>query len=406
MTGEPRCRIDVAEATALVQAGMPAWPAEPVPLDQAAGEVLREIVVAEREQPPFDRVTMDGIAFRHAGFARGLRTFTVTGCQGAGAAAITLGGDDTCVEIMTGAALPAGADTVVPVERIRREGDQAVLEPGYEPSPGQFIHRRGSDHAGGTTLLSPGTVLGPPEMAVLTIGGRPLVQVTRRPAIAIISTGDELVEVGEPISPFQIRSSNERALAAALARRGFVRCTRARLPDDPVVLEREIGALYASHDVLIVSGGVSMGRFDYVPKILQDLGMGLVFHRILQRPGLPMWFGLSTEGKPVFALPGNPVSSLMCLVRYVVPGLVHGLGAPPAVLPRVRLADEVRFEADLTYFLPVVLEWMPDGTCLAHPRPTNTSGDFVALAGTGGFVELPRGGRVFAAGHAADFHAW
>lgn len=399
-------RIDVAEAARLVLARMPAYPAVRVPIDAARGEVLRETVVAEREQPPFDRVTMDGIAIRHAGFAAGQREFRVLGTQGAGDAALPVPDAHSCIEIMTGAALPPGADTVIPVERVSRVGDRAVLESDYRPASGQFVHRRGSDHGRGTAVLSPGMVLGPPELAILTIGGSPTVAVSRRPAIAVISTGDELVDVGEPITPFQIRSSNDRAIAAALAARGFHRCTRVRLPDDPTILQREIGALYARHDVLILSGGVSMGQFDYVPKILTGLGMGLVFHKILQRPGAPMWFGVGADGKPVFALPGNPVSSLVCLVRYGLPGLLHALGARPVAVPRVRLAEAVRFEPDLTYFLPVVLRYEDDGSLFAIPRPTNTSGDFVALGGTDGCVELPRGGTVFPQGFAAAFYGW
>jgi molybdopterin molybdotransferase len=401
----PRHRLDVAEAATLIGAHLPEFPAVRVGIDHCGGEILRETVRAERAQPPFDRVTMDGIALRHGAVAAGRRSFRVLGTQGAGAAPVPVTADDACVAIMTGAALPEGADTVVPVERIRREGDQARLEDGYTPAPGQFIHRRGSDHAAGQELLTPGTVLGPPEMAVLTIGGQTEYLITRRPAIAVISTGDELVDVGEPLGEAQIRSSNDRTLIAALNRRGFRRGTRARLPDDPDILRRDIGALLDSHDVLILSGGVSMGEFDYVPRILGELGLQLVFHKVLQRPGMPLWFG-TADGKPVFALPGNPVSSLVGLVRYVIPGLLAACGARLAPVPRVRLAADVNFEPDLTWFLPVVLEYTPEGDVRAVPKPTNTSGDFVSLVGTDGCVELPRGGRHFPAGYAAAFYPW
>ena len=167
----------------------------------------------------------------------------------------------------------------------------------------------------------------PPELAILTIGGSDTVEVARRPAITIVSTGDELREVGEPLAPTQIRASNDRAIAAALATRGFLDCDRLHLPDDRAVLERELRQVLASQDVLILTGGVSMGEFDFVPQVLDDLGMELVFHKVLQRPGMPLWFGMSPAGKPVFALPGNPVSSLVCLVRYVAPALLAALGA-------------------------------------------------------------------------------
>ena len=406
MAGNARRRIDVAEAAALIGTRLPGWGTVRIPLDDAQDEVLRQGVTAERDQPPFDRVTMDGIAIRHDAFAAGARTFAVAGTQGAGSAPLGLPDGNSCVAIMTGAALPPGADTVVPVERITRAGTSATIAPDYEPRAGQFVHRQGSDHLRGTTVLPPGTVLGPPELAILTIGGSVTVEVARRPAITIVSTGDELKEVGEPLAPTQIRASNDRAIAAALARRGFLDCDRLHLPDDRAVLERELRQVLASQDVLILTGGVSMGEFDFVPRVLDDLGMELVFHKVLQRPGMPLWFGISPAGKPVFALPGNPVSSLVCLVRYVAPTLLATLGTTRRPQPLVRLGQAVRFEPDLTYFLPVVLDYTKDGQCIAVPKPTNTSGDFIALGGTDGFVELPRGRTEFPAGYVAAFFPW
>jgi molybdopterin molybdotransferase len=399
-------RVDVATAAALIADHMPSYPSVPLPLDDCTGAILRQIVRAERDQPPFDRVTMDGIAIRHAGFAAGCRDFFVRGTQGAGGRELELGADDACIEIMTGAALPADADTIIPVERIRRAGDRALVEAGYEPAAGQFVHRRASDHASGQVLLTPGQRIGPAEMAVLTIGGSPTVQVAQWPAISVISTGSELVDVGAPLQPGQIRSSNDRALAAALKTRGARRVSRSRLPDELDALRREIAQLHAAHNVLVLSGGVSMGKYDYVPRILSELGVKLVFHKILQRPGLPMWFGVSEDGKPVFALPGNPVSSLVCLVRYVIPALEMALGLEAGEPPPVPLASAVEFEPDLTWFLPVVLQHAADGSAQAVPKPTNTSGDFISLAGTTGFVELPRGHDEYPAGFPARLYRW
>ena len=406
MTDTARRRIDVAEAVALIHDRVRSWGTVHISVDDAQGEVLRQTMTAERDQPPFDRVTMDGIALRHSALTATRRTFQVAATQGAGSAPVPLTDERSCIAIMTGAALPPGADTVVPVERSTREGASVSIEANYQPVAGQFIHRRGSDHSQGATLLSPGAVLGAPELAILTVGGSDSVEVARRPSIAVISTGDELVEVGQPLGPTQIRSSNDRAIAAALATRGFLDCDRLHLPDNPTVLERELRQLLAEQDVLILTGGVSMGDFDYVPRVLQNLGMELVFHKVLQRPGMPLWFGISPDGKPVFALPGNPVSSLVCLVRYVAPALVAALGAMTRPQPVVSLARDVRFEPDLAYFLPVSLSYTSDGDCLAVPKSTNTSGDFVALGGTDGFVELPRGRVEFPAGYPARFFAW
>jgi len=399
-------RIDVDAAVELIRDSMPRYASVRLPLAKTQGAVLREPVMAERDQPPFDRVTMDGIAVRSAAVAGGIRRFRVVGIQGAGAAAVAVGADDHCVEIMTGAMLPADADTVIPVERIRPDEEYVVLEEGYAPAARQFVHHRGTDHAAGTVMMDPGIVIGAAEMAALTISGRAELEVSHWPDIAIISTGDELVDVGEPLQAFQIRSSNDRAIAAALERLGCYSGRRARLPDDPDELRAAIGRLHAENDVLILSGGVSMGKYDYVPQIMEELGAELVFHKILQKPGLPMWFGISVTGKPIFALPGNPVSTLVCAARYVIPAIQVAMGRSPWPQPRLRLAESLTFNPDLTCFMPVELTYPADGIPLAVPKPTNTSGDFVSLAGTDGFVELERGRDVFPVGHPCDFFAW
>lgn len=401
-----RRRIDVAEAAALVASRLPDYPTVDIALADAQNCILREALHAERDQPPFDRVTMDGIAIRQAGLAAGRRRFRIGGTQAAGAAALSLGADDACVEIMTGAMLPIDADTIVPVERIDVADGCATLEAGYEPEAGQFIHRRASDHSAGDVILEAGAHIGVPEMAVLTVAGKTTVRVAQWPRVAVVSTGDELVDIGVPMADFQIRSSNDWAIAAALQRRGCDRITRARLPDDFEAMRTAVKLLHDEHDVLVLSGGVSMGKYDYVPQIMTELGVELVFHKVLQRPGLPMWFGVSAAGRPVFALPGNPVSSLVCFVRYAGPALRKSLGAQPFAPPRVKLGERFSFKPDLTCFLPVVLKTNDKGEQIAAPKPTNTSGDFVALAGSDGFVELPRGQDEFAAGFAAAFYRW
>lgn len=399
-------RVDVAKAVSLIEQHMPHYRSERVELENAQGAILRQRVTAERDQPPFDRVTMDGIAIKYSALDSGNRTFLVSGIQAAGAAAMELGDPSNCIEIMTGAVLPIGADTVVPVERIRREADRAIVEAEYVPAIGQFIHRRASDHPAGKPLLEPGIVIGAPEMAVLTIAGDATVEVARWPNIAVISTGDELVDQGEPIEPFQIRSSNDRAIQAALEKRGCRTSHRSRLPDDAERLAAEISRLHEQHDVLILSGGVSMGKYDYVPQILDQLGVELVFHKILQRPGLPMWFGISGTDKPVFALPGNPVSSLVCLVRYVAPAIRRSMGESNEKQTRVQISESIEFAPDLTCFMPVELRFNNQGQMHAVPKPTNTSGDFVSLAGTDGIIELRRGQDEFPPGYAAPFFPW
>lgn len=398
--------LDVAEAEALILEHPPLLQVEQRPLEEAGGAVLQQIVVADRDQPPFDRVTMDGIALRFADWQTGQRRFTVIGTQGAGAAALRLAQPDQCVEIMTGALLPEGADTIVPVERITREADEALVEQDYPARVGQFIHAQGSDRRAGDALLTPGMSISPAAMAVLASVGCAQVTVARPPAIAVISTGDELVDVDQPVAPFQVRASNDRAIATALASRGFDDVTRARLPDNEALLREALEQLHNQHDVLILSGGVSMGKYDYVPTVLATLGVELVLHKIRQRPGLPMWFGVSASGKPVYALPGNPVSTLVCLTRYVLPALRRGLGGLEPSAEHLPLAETVEFTPNLTYLLPVACTSDLEHGGRALPRPTNTSGDFSSLTASDGFVELPRGQDIYPAGFMARFFRW
>jgi molybdopterin molybdotransferase len=363
-------------------------------------------VRAERDQPPFDRVTMDGIAIDFRDYAAGARELDVVGTQAAGQPPLAVRAPGQCVAVMTGAILPAGTDTVVPIERVVRNSNVAAIAADARVAAGQFVHARGTDRQAASVVLRAGMVVGAPEMAVLASAGKGRVRVAALPRAAVVSTGDELVDVDEPIAPYQIRSSNDRALAACFERNGAAKVTRAHLRDDSAALAAAIARLHDTSDVLVLSGGVSMGEFDFVPAVLEKLGARVVFHRIAQRPGKPMWFGVSSAGKPIFALPGNPVSALVCATRYVLPALRAAAGAPPAAAERVRLAAAATPSPELTYFLPVCLRWTDDGVALAEPRPTNTSGDYAALAGTVGFVEHPAAGAPNAAGTAVRLFRW
>jgi molybdopterin molybdotransferase len=397
---------EVVEAQALILAHMPRFTAREEPLAACVDRVLAEDIVAERQQPPFDRVTMDGIAIAFRDWEAGQRRFTVVGTQPAGAPPLAVTGPGECVEVMTGTALPGGTDTVIPVERILRAEDKASVGADAVVNARQFVHRRGSDRDAGSVVLRAGTRLGPPEIAVLAGAGRASARVAELPRVAVISTGDELVDAGKPIASHQIRSTNDRAIEASLTRHRLGTVTRARLRDDANALAVAIDRLDNDLDALVLSGGVSMGQFDFVPSVLEELGAKLVFHKIEQRPGRPMWFGVSARGKPIFALPGNPVSTLVCATRYLLPALRVSTGLTPVPQERVQLTSPVEGSPTLTLFVPVTLSWSDRGTALAEPRPTNTSGDFVTLAGTDGFVELPAKRGAYPAGTAAPLFRW
>ncbi len=392
-----------AQAETLIEQHLACLPIESLPLTQAAGAVLRENIYAERDQPPFDRVAMDGIALMSS--AAGAGRLRVCATQNAGDPPQTLRDPSGCIEIMTGAMLPGGCDAVIPVEQIRRDGDFAELG-GKTVAPWQNVHRRGTDCRQGALLLSAGTRLTPPEVAIAAGAGMARVRVSAQPMIVVISTGNELVEPGELIEPHQVRRSNAYGITAALRQHGFTRVADDHVRDDEAQLTERLGFHLRTHDVLILSGGVSMGKLDLVPKVLATLGVDLVFHHVAQRPGKPMWFGVSQSGPAVFALPGNPVSTLVCLSRYVLPALRAAMGQSAGEAPRISLTAPVEVKVPLSYYLPVKLKSDDWGRTSAEPCPTNGSGDFTALAGTDGFVELPPGPNTFPKGFVARFFRW
>lgn len=394
------------EARQAIMDAMPRFDAEQVPLAEAAGRVLRQAVAAERDQPPFDRVTMDGIAISFDTFRDGNRRYAIQATCHAGDPAVALDDGSRCIEVMTGAPLPGSADCIVPVERIKVADGVAEIEAGYEAERRQFVHARGSDYRRGEEVLSPGVLLSPLDVAILASAGLERVAVARLPSISVISTGNELVPAGRPIAPHQVRLSNGPALVAMLRGRGFTDCSHEHLVDEPALLRDRLGDRLASADVLVLSGGVSMGKADFVPRVLQELGVTVVFHKIRQRPGLPMWFGIGPRAQAVFALPGNPVSTLVCCRQYVLPALLHAAGRRPAATERAVLAEEVSFAPDLTLFLPVRLASEHDGVLRAMPCPTNTSGDFRALHGTDGYVELERTRKHFPRDTPVPLHRW
>ncbi len=395
-----------AEAEALVRERVQPLAAESRPLESLAGAVLAQDVHSERDQPPFDRVTMDGIAFASQEWRNGARRFRVAGTQAAGKAPLGLASQADCLEVMTGAVLPEGCDCVVPVERLLLADGHATVDHDVPVEPFLNVHTRGLDARAGDLLLACGATLGAPELAVLASAGLARAEVRTEPRIVTISTGDELIEPGQPIADWQVRRSNSYALHGALSLRGYRRVAEDHLPDDAGILAQRIASHLATHDVIVLTGGVSMGRFDHVPSVLRELGVAEVFHKVAQRPGKPIWFGIGPAGQTVFGLPGNPVSALVCLLRYVVPALAAMSGASCKMVERVPLGAAFNVKPALAFFLPVQIEDRAPTGRVAMPRPTRGSGDFVSLIGTDGFVELPPGPREFPAGYLAPYHRW
>jgi molybdopterin molybdotransferase len=381
-------------------------PIESLPLTQCVGATLRENIYGERDQPPFDRVAMDGMAVDSDALRRGITRFRVQGVQAAGTPQLKLTSPEAAIEVMTGAILPLGCDCVIPVEQLEAAEGYVQLSAGAPTTPYANVDRRGNHSRQGTLLLEAGTLLRAPEVAVAASAGMARVRVSSQPAIMIVSTGDELVEPGDPIADYQVRRSNAYAVAATLRTRGFGRVGDDHVPDDEDLMRERLALHLTTHEVVVLSGGVSMGKFDLVPKVLLQLGVQQVFHKIEQRPGRPMWFGIGPQGQAVFGLPGNPVSTLVCLIRYVIPAIAEAMGTKRALPERLALAAPVTFQPPLTYFLPVTIEHDEWGRAWADPRRTKGSGDFLSLKGTDGFVELPPGPNTYAKGFVTTVFRW
>lgn len=397
-----------SDAEQIIRESVVGFHREDCPLASAHGRVLRADVKADRDLPPYDRVTMDGYAVRSAALQAGQRKFHVEGVQAAGMRAFKLSdAADACIEIMTGAALPEGADCVVPYEETTRDGVIVTIhDEAGAFAAGNAVHARGSDHRAGDVILRSGTKLTGREIALAAACGHAVLTVTQIPKIAVVATGDELVEVGMPVAAHQIRRSNDYALRAALHAAGYPTVARFHLRDVPHEIEHLLWHIVAEYDVVVLMGGVSKGRFDHLPAELERQEVKKRFHGIAQRPGKPMWFGVSPRHTLVFALPGNPVSCYTCLHRYVLPALAQAMGLPPAPRELVALATPVTFKPKLAYLLPVKLSSGRRAELLGTPVPTNTSGDFASLVGTDGFVELPQDPTDFPAGTVAPLWRW
>ena len=397
-----------AEAEKLIRENLTFFHREDCPIASAHGRVLRIDLRADRDLPPFDRVTMDGYALRAASLATDEKKFRVEAVQAAGMRPFKLGAAaDACIEIATGAVLPEDADCIVPYEDTTRDNHTIIISADTTKlAPGHAVHRRGSDHHAGHVIVRAGTKLTGREIAVAAACGYPTLIVSQIPKIAVVATGDELVEVETRVAAHQIRRSNDYALRAALMTAGYSGVERFHLRDVRHEIEHLLWHIVAEFDVVLVTGGVSKGKFDYLPAELDRQGVKKIFHGVAQRPGKPFWFGVSARGTPVFALPGNPVSAYTCLHRYVLPALAHASGASPRAPRTVALAAPVSFKPQLTYFLPVKLSSGLAAELLATPDPSNTSGDLAGLVGTNGFVELPADQTEFPAGTLAPFWAW
>ena len=376
--------ISVTQAENIIRQHLTTAAVEIVPLSKAQGRYLREDILADRPLPPFDRVMMDGIAIAHASFTSGNTHFPITGTQAAGTPALTLENADSCIEVMTGCVLPHGCDCIIPIEHIDLSENTASLHSDASPQAKQHIHSAGSDTAAGEILLSSGQVLNAAELAVAASCGATHLKVSALPRILIITTGDELVVPEATPLPHQIRRSHATALAALITGMKLGTVDNIHIADDPVALKETITEALPAHDILIFTGGISRGKYDYVAPVLTELLGSPHFHGIAQRPGKPMAFWKNPNSPLVFAHPGNPVSVMACAARYLIPSLVEILSGRSPNPQQLPATGSFHCPSHFTGLVPCRIN---NGRIQLVP-PSN-SGNFLALAATDGIAQLP-----------------
>ena len=370
--------ITPSEAASLILSNVDLLEIETVALEKSLGRVLREDLSADRPFPPFDRVTMDGVAFRFADLDSS--SLALQGVHAAGSPTPPPLKEKHCWQIMTGSVMPPDCDTVIPYEEVSLTEDHATIN--CKAVPGKFIHRQGSDASTGDLMIKSGTRINPGHLGIMASIGAVQVKVTRLPRVKILTTGDELIPVHESPLPHQLRQSNGITLLSAIENWGPVNASWDHLPDELQATTTGIAQALELSDLVILSGGISKGRKDFVRPALESLRGAPLFHGVAQRPGKPLAFW-----KDIVALPGNPNSTLTTFRRYVVPLLRRMTGAPDEAGITLPLAEPICQHPFLTQFFPAQIN--PDGKAVSL-SPQN-SGDFVTpLEGTG-YLEIPPG---------------
>ncbi|GGH00741.1 molybdopterin molybdotransferase MoeA [Mucilaginibacter phyllosphaerae] len=392
----------VEEAEQIILARLQDYGTETLPFEQALGRVLAADIKADRDLPPFNRVTMDGIAITYQAIQQGVTSYHIKATQAAGEEPVNIGATGECIEIMTGAALSATLDTIIRYEDLDINNGVAKLLVA-DVKQGQNIHSKGKDKKQGDTVAAKDQLVTPAIISLAASVGEAALPVKKHPRVMIISSGDELVDVTDEPSGYQIRRSNNYTIKAVLTGHGLP-ADMLHIPDDPAVTKKQIGHCLQNYDVILLSGGISMGKFDYIPQALEDLEVKKLFHKVQQRPGKPFWFGRHQNGVLVFAFPGNPVATFMCLHRYFLPWLNATLGLPPQPPVYAQLAGNFTFTPQLQYFLQVKLTFTDQGVLSARPVEGNGSGDFANLADTDAFMELPLAKNEFKQGEVFKVH--
>jgi molybdopterin molybdotransferase len=377
--------LSVADALEAIRSASPAPRGSSEPLSaELSGRVLAADVRATVSLPPFATSAMDGYAVRATELGGGPVPVAFRIAAGDAPRALEPG---SAAAIATGGPVPEGADAVVPIEDAREEGGALAAAP---PRPGAAIRPAGGDLVAGDVVAARGTLLRAAVLGAIAAAGVDHVEVAARPRIAIVATGSELVRPGAPLSPGQIYESNSVAIAAQAVRAGAGVVSAEVVVDDPEATRRVFARALKDADVVVSSGGVSVGPHDYVKPALERLGVREVFWRVRHKPGKPLWFGAAPDGTLVFGLPGNPVSSVVCFELFVRAALEAMTGAAPAPRPVARLAEPVARLEQRDHAVRCTLEPGPDGMRLrpqtaqdSHLIAHAAAADAIALIGAG-----------------------
>ena len=372
---------------------------EEIPFLNSVGSILKEEIFADRDFPPFNRVSMDGIVIDYTSFKNGQRAFKIEGIQAAGSEQITLLNIKNCIEVMTGAVLPNNANTVIRYEDVTINNGIATITVDTI-NKGQNVHAKGKDGKSGALLIQKNTIISAAEIGVLATVGKSVVKVAKQPKVMIVSTGDELVGVAETPLTHQIRRSNVFTLVSLL-KRLHIPSETAHIIDDKPILKSKIATYLKEYDVLLFSGAVSKGKYDFLPEVFEELGLEKRFHKVAQRPGKPFWFGYSAalgesnkggninrdKKTIVFGFPGNPISTFVNCLAYFYPWYYKSVGLEVKEETAI-LAEGINFKPNLAYFLQVKLA-SENGKLMAYPITGNGSGDLASLVKADAFIQLP-----------------
>jgi len=398
--------IATKEALSIVLANVRPLKTVRNPLDGVLGCCLAEDIRADRDLPPTDRSAMDGYAVRAKDLAEGPRELRLVGEMAAGSAKCPKVTAGTCVRILTGAGIPGGADAVVRLEdTTERDGFVKFLA---ITKVGANIRIQGEEVTKGQVVLCKGTVLNAARMGLCASVGKVAVKVYGRPGVTLLCTGRELREAGVKVGPHQLRNSNGPALLAALESAGISRIGHQIAPDDPKVIAKKLKAAAAKYTVILVTGGVSVGRYDFVPEAVRQIGATIRFHGVAMKPGKPLLYATLSGNRHIFGLPGNPLSALTGFWELVLPAIrrLSGVDAESChVTLKLPLGRSVSSKANRTAFVLSKLIWGRKGLRVSPIRLCG-SADLVAGAQADGVVLVPKGVRRIAAGELVEFTPW